>query len=379
MPGEERGNARIVHTDCRFYRGSAPCAPHKATGVLCAECEQYQPIGERILVVKLGAMGDVLRTTALLPDICAAHDRAAITWIVRAESLEIVKRHPLVHRAITTDAAPAILATRRFDAVYALDCDEEGLAFARLAVAPLRRGYRAGRDGTAVGVEPGGDDTIFKLGIFDDLKRANRRSYLELLLAAAGLSYSGARPTIVTDPLVAARVASELAALPRPLIGLSPHAAPRWAHKRWTEQHAATLALMLIDRGFGTLLFGEGADYEWNAALAAHLGPAAHAFRSDRDLGRLFAGITNVDALVTVDSIAMHGAWALGIPVVALFGPTSSHEIDLGPADRKLVPDLPCLSCYLPDCSIDPHCMQLLTPDRVLGALLERLAVPVEV
>src|SRR3954469_17379214 len=73
---------RDVATDCRFFLGDRPCVWHKKEGALCT-CDRYERIEEQILIVKLDAMGDVLRSTALLPPIAAAHPHAAITWITR--------------------------------------------------------------------------------------------------------------------------------------------------------------------------------------------------------------------------------------------------------------------------------------------------------
>ena len=366
-----------MFTDCRHYRGSSPCEPHKLDGRRCQGCDRYDPIGEHILVVKLGAMGDVLRTAALLPDILAAHRRAAIIWIVRRESLGVLAGHPLVHRAVAADEAVPVLSTRRFGAVYALDADEDALALARLASAPVRRGYRAGEHGTAVGVEPGGDDTLFRLGVCDDAKRANRRSYLDLLASAAGIRWSGGRPAIVLQDDVVAAVRRELEGLARPWIGVNAGASDRWQHKRWTPHHAAAFVARLHDEGMSAIVFGD--DVCANRALAARFGPRVHAFASTGSPQRLFAAIAQADALVTTDTLAMHAAWALGRPIVALFGPTSAAEIDLDPRDVKLTPDLPCLACYLQRCAIERHCMELLDPTVVFDALRVRLAGHAEV
>jgi len=45
--------------DCKCYRGDVPCAPHKETGGFCNNCAS-QTTG-RVLVIKLGAAGDVIR------------------------------------------------------------------------------------------------------------------------------------------------------------------------------------------------------------------------------------------------------------------------------------------------------------------------------
>ena len=52
----------VLHTDCRHYQGSMPCVFHKREGRLCDGCVDYDPIRSRILIVKLAAIGDVLRT-----------------------------------------------------------------------------------------------------------------------------------------------------------------------------------------------------------------------------------------------------------------------------------------------------------------------------
>jgi heptosyltransferase-2 len=374
MSGQPTPGGPALSPDCRLYRGSSPCEPHKRDGRSCERCDLYDPIGDHVLIVKLGAMGDVLRTTALLPDILAAHNRAAITWVAARESLPVLAGNPLIHRAIAAEAAVPILSTRRFAAVYALEGDEDALALAALANAPVRRGYRAGAHGTAVGVEPGGDDTIFRLGISDDAKRQNRRSYLELLLAAAGLRYTGNRPTIALSAEVRDEVRSELAELPRPWIGINAGASARWQHKRWTSGHLAAFVARLHEEGMSAILFGEGDDAASNRALAERFGRHVRSFESERRTDRLFAAIADVDALVTTDSLAMHAGWALGRRIVALFGPTSPSEIDLGPNDVKLSSDLPCLACYLRRCAIELHCMELLTAEVVFDALRNRLA-----
>jgi lipopolysaccharide heptosyltransferase III len=361
-----------ILADCRHYRGASPCAPHKLDGRPCEGCDRYDPIGEDVLVVKLGAMGDVLRTAALLPDIVAAHHRAAITWIVRRESLGVLAGHPLVGRTLAADEAVPVLLTRTFAAVYALDPDEDALALARLASTPVRRGYRAGEHGTAVGVEPGGDETLFRLGLSDDAKRANRRSYLDLLASTAGIRWSGNRPAIVLDDDAVDAVRYELNGLERPWIGVNAGASDRWQHKRWTQHHTAGFVARLHDEGMSAILFGE--DVTANRALAARFGPRVRAFSSTGSPQRLFAAIAQVDGLVTTDTLAMHAGWALGRPIVALFGPTSAAEVDLDADDLKLTADLPCLVCYLRRCAIERHCMELLGPDVVFDALRVRLA-----
>src|SRR5260370_33351564 len=92
QPSDE---GREIAFDCKFFLGDRPCVWHKTTGVLCT-CDHYQKVEQRLLIIKLDTMGDVLRTTALLPALAEAHPRAAITWGTRRESRALLERNPYV-------------------------------------------------------------------------------------------------------------------------------------------------------------------------------------------------------------------------------------------------------------------------------------------
>ncbi len=368
------GASRVVHTDCLLYRGSMPCEPHKATGQLCEDCPHYRPLAQRILIVKLGAMGDVLRTTALLPDIVARHDRPHVTWLTRAQSVELLAGNPLIQRVLaTTEAGP--LGSTDFDAVYSLDSGADALAYAGVVRTNAYHGFVAGRFGTCTGVAPGGDPALFEMGLWDDLKRANRRSYLELLGASAGVKYGGHRPHIQLDPAELLRAQEFASALPRPLIGINTDAGDRWERKNWNPEHVASFVELAIADGSGVALFGGSPVNERNRGLAATFPGRAAAVESAGNVRRLIAGIAQCDALLTGDTLAMHIAWALNVPTAVLFGPTSLHEIDLDAHSVKMAAEeLPCLACYLKTCEVDPHCMDRLLPTGVYARVREVLA-----
>ena len=84
-------------------------------------------------MIKTGALGDVLRTTSLLPGL-SGHPAAALTWLTASAALDLVRRHPLVAEALAVDSRAEEqlarlgerLARRRWDWVISLD-DEESL------------------------------------------------------------------------------------------------------------------------------------------------------------------------------------------------------------------------------------------------------------
>ena len=56
----------VIHFDCRHFRGHIPCRPNKQHGYECGGCPVYEVPAKRILIIKLGALGDVIRTSPLL-------------------------------------------------------------------------------------------------------------------------------------------------------------------------------------------------------------------------------------------------------------------------------------------------------------------------
>ena len=74
-------------TDCRFFIGEKPCRFKR----LCQGCEHYAPRGTRILVIKLAAVGDVLRTTPILAALREVHSPSHVTWLTDASSAELLR------------------------------------------------------------------------------------------------------------------------------------------------------------------------------------------------------------------------------------------------------------------------------------------------
>ncbi|MBB5751597.1 glycosyltransferase [Prosthecomicrobium pneumaticum] len=141
-------------------------------------------------------------------------------------------------------------------------------------------------------------------------------------------------------------------------IGLHAGSKPgRWAVKRWP--HFEALCSRLIARGFEIVCVG-GAD-ELVAGARDETG---------RTLSETFAAIAACDAFIANDSGLMHAADAIGVPLLALFGPTSVVKNGpLGAASRVVRIEKDCAPCQF-----DPNrfavcaCIGELTVDRVEAA-----------
>ena len=73
----------ILKTDCKHFPGNKPCIPSKTEGKKCDDCNYYNPVDFKILIIKLDATGDVLRTTSILPALKREYPKSHITWLTK--------------------------------------------------------------------------------------------------------------------------------------------------------------------------------------------------------------------------------------------------------------------------------------------------------
>lgn len=364
----------FVKADCRHVRWDRPCTPHKRRGKLCATCDEYEPVRHRVLMVKLAATGDVLRTTAFLPALHATWPAAKVTWLTRPNAAGLFAGNPLVDEVLTTDDAVTVarLQTETFDVVLCPDADPDAAALASLAQARERRGFRRNADGHVVPLGPGAAAWL-AMGLSDPQKRQNRATYQHLVAQVLGFDPAAVRePVLVPSAAEQQAVAAFVAALPGdgPLVGLNTGAGGRWAYKQWTEPHQQAFLRLCAAAGLRVLLLGGPEEVERHRhLLAASAGLPVFDGGNHNSYGRFAALLEQCRVVVTSDSLAVHVAAARKVPAIVLFGPTSAAEIELYGRGEKLVPaGLDCLCCYLPRCDRVPHCQALILPEQVLAA-----------
>ena len=366
----------VLRRDCRHFPGDRPCRFHKDLGLRCDTCDRFEPVGRRVLIVKLDALGDVLRTTCLLPSLKRDDPSVHVTWCTRPEAAPVLAHNPLIdERILLTPEGIARLQVEHFDLVLSPDASKAGAALAGLAGASETRGFILGRDGQvrALGPEP---DAWLAMGADDDLKRANRSTYQTLVHRICALRPDGQQIVLRLTPeeQTAARAAAAGFGLDgAPVVGLNTGASPRWPRKRWTREGYLELARRLLDEGCRILLLGGALEDERNRWLAERSGRRAVYPGPSVSLRSYFAWIDLCDVVVTGDTLGLHAALALGARVVALFGPTSAHEIDLYGRGTRVVADMDCVCCYRTHCDRKPGCMESIDADRVFRAALDEV------
>ncbi|MDH7480789.1 MAG: glycosyltransferase family 9 protein [Armatimonadota bacterium] len=139
--------------------------------------------------------------------------------------------------------------------------------------------------------------------------------------------------------------------------------------KQWTHEGFVSLASLLHSEfGFASVIVGAERDRiieQSNGAIVDLLGKTS--------LADLAAILERAKVFVGVDSGVMHLAAAMGVPVVALFGPTR-HDLTgpLGNRNRIVTAGVPCAPCMKTSCN-DRICMRNITVEKVVEAVGECL------
>jgi len=375
-----------VRTDCRFLRGDRPCEPHKKEGVHCGQCAYYEPVRERVLIIKLDALGDVVRTTCILPALKKKRGRSQLTWITMPDAVPLLENNPFIDRVVAYGPdALGMLGVERFDLVLCLDAAPRSAALGSVARGRIKKGFGLDAHGRVFPFNLEAREW-FLMGLFDDVKKRNTRTYQQIVMEICGLK--GLDQEIVlrlTDEERAfARRFAERAGLPASgvksgkglkVVGVNTGSGSRWPMKQWPiPQCVDFIGGLLAEKRFNVLLFGGEEECARNRQIREAAGEGLIDTGCRNSLREFISLVDLCDVLVTSDTLGLHVAIGLGKKVVGLFGPTSAAEIDMYGRGVKIVPDADCSCCYRRTCSRTPSCMDMISADAVRGAVEKVLA-----
>jgi len=192
--------------------------------------------------------------------------------------------------------------------------------------------------------------------------------YYRAMLAAVGLAVSATPDASLSCPPEWAGRGDALLGESGPWIGLNPGAFYGTA-KRWLPERYAAVGDTLARRtGARVAIVGGAAERGLGESIASGMRAPARVLCGETGLPELAGVLSRLGLLVTNDSGPMHLAAALGVPVVAVFGPTDSRETGpVGDAHRIVREPVHCSPCKLRECPIDHRCMTRIGVDRVIA------------
>jgi heptosyltransferase-2 len=356
-----------------------PCVYHKREGRLCEGCENYDRIETRILVVKLGAVGDVLRTTSILPALRQKYPGVEITWVTRTNAAPLLQSNPLIDRVLLIEENHLeYLQNESFSVGICLDADSQSATIHSIARCGERFGFVTNSSGK---VRPANEAAAewWLMGINDGMKRRNRKTYQQIMYEICRLPLPVARPQLYLNgshELVSIKICEETAlGDARKIVGINTGGGGRWQLKKWTfEGYVECIRLLQRCRPeVGVLLLGGPDEVNLNEQIMRAVGEKISDGGCHNSLLEFAGKIRDVDVLLTADSLAMHIGVALERPTVVLVGPTSPWELDVFGKGAVLFSDIECLACYRARCDKAINCMNTLSPERALSKISEFL------
>lgn len=300
-----------------------------------------------ILLVRLGAFGDILHALPAAASLARSLPGAHLTWAVDPKWLWLLDGNPDVHHALPVDRRDgrSLAAAHGFFRRHPVDIavDVQGLIksalLARASRAPRRLGFsRQFRRETAAGVFYTETTSPTASHVVD--------WNLDLAVAA------GARSRVREFPIPAGRPEGELP--PGPYVLASPFAG--WAAKQWPPGYYEDLAVLLRDAGYSLVL---------NVAARIDTPVPQHV----SGLPGLIDATRRAAAVVGLDSGPLHLAAALNKPGVALFGPTDPARNGPYGGTLQVLRDPSAPTTYRRINEILP-CMRAITPRMVFEKLL---------
>jgi len=311
--------------------------------------------GPRILVVRLGAMGDVIHTLPAVASLKHSFPGSHLTWLIEPQWAPLLERNPYVDNvAIFERGNPGawlrswrMLRASRFD--FAVDF--QGLVKSALAASMARPERIFGLHQSQVRERPA---ALF----YSNRIQVQAAHIVErnIQIAAA----AGAANILRTFPLPEGEPEGKLPGsgfvLASPLAG--------WRSKQWPLAFYSQLARRIeneLDLPF-VLNGPPGADLSSVMDTVPHQSSVAGLIHATR----------RATAVIGVDSGPMHLAAALGKPAVAIFGPTDPARN--GPYGESVcvLRSQSAVTSYKRSSSVDPA-MRDVDPDRVFEALKTQL------
>ena len=349
----------------------------------------HPPAADRILIVRLGALGDVVRTLPAVHALRALYPGAHLTWLVEPASAGVVEsagfidetfvfpRRDLVGFLRAADGLSLLrslagvvgrLRRRRFD----LALDFHGIlksgVLTRLSGAPRRVGFdrSTAREFADLFV----NQRVRLPGV--RISRYERNAALVRSLCATFEPEIPVLPMLQPSALAVARLTARLRVSKRQgirgFILIHPGSSAGARHKRYSPLAWAEVIRELASQGDPVWLVAGPNRHERHLVdeILRMTGDAAVAAPETRSFDDLLALVVRAGVFVSSDSGPLHGASLAGVPVVQLIGPTDPIQNAPWRGSRHVqirIP-LPCSPCRR-GCE-DAACMRAIPPRRVV-------------
>jgi len=347
--------------NCLHFKGHIPCKPHKQNGYHCADCPSFTPVSKRILIIKLGAIGDVIRTTPLVVKYKALYPNCKITWLTWTPDILPSSQ---IDEILKWDLNSIMYAQNSsWDIAINLDKEKEAGALLKILDAKEKFGFVL-KDNE---IQPMNELAVhkFSTGMFDDVSQANTKSYLQEIFEICGFTHQG-EPYLMDKHDDKGYVWN----LPKgkKIIGMNTGCGGRWTTRLWTIDKWVELVAVLKTQhpDAEILLLGGEAEHERNKEIQARSGALYLGYFSLFEFINL---VNQCHLIITQVTMGMHITLALGKQIVLMNNIFNPHEFDLFGKGEIVMPDKICKCFYRGSCLDGVSCMENLPAQKIATAV----------
>lgn len=368
---------------CRHFNGYKPCVKHSHCN---ASCPHFEIPKVSILIVHLGAMGAVVRSTALLAAIKRKYSSSFITWITEESTKPLLICNPMIDKVLSLSSRDLlILSGLKFDIGFFIDKSAELAGLIKLTQPLQQFGFTTQAENGAVIPLTDSAQELWDIGL-DNHKKffQNKKTEIQLIAEALELPYERDEYLVplTTEEKALSQSRRKLWSQENKkiLIGLNTGASGVIPNKTITNEMwikiiaQLTTKLNTISTDFQLVLLGGGKeDHSRNEIIVQQsalsffpviLSPALKGLRDG------LCSVNAMDIVITSDSLGMHMAIACRKYVVAWFGPTCSQEIDLFDRGVKVVSSMKCSPCWNRNCLVAEPCNQSLDIEMIVKSVI---------
>jgi heptosyltransferase-2 len=361
-------------TGCRHFSGYKPCFRSTACDDSCA-LKDIPSLS--ILIVHLGALGAVVRSTSLLRAMKRKFPSSMITWVTDAPAHHLLKNHPAIDRVLTTSPADLLtLSSLEFEVAFVIDKSLKASGVLQHTTVDKVYGFSVlARNGAIVPATPAAQE-LWELGLDNDKKFfENKKPETQLLVEALELG-----PYQRDDywlPLTPEEETEKQARKDQWLgkehksfvIGLNTGCSDVIAYKKLSVEFQRQIILKIETEipDAQVVLLGGPEDTARNREIG--LGLDVISSETESGLRDGLISVAACDVVLTGDSLGMHMAISQKVQTVAWFGPTCAHEIDLYDRGAAILSKSSCSPCWKRSCDRPIMCYDQVSLEEVLHAL----------
>ena len=204
-------------------------------------------------------------------------------------------------------------------------------------------------------------------GIFDDINKLNRKSYLDEIFEICGFHFSGEDYILDFDKSYSFTEFSEK----KNIIGLNTGCGDRWVSRLWKEEHWLELIFMLQKEGFFPLLLGGKGEHERNNKLSSISGACYLGFYP---IKQFIALMNYCDVVVSAVTMAMHIAIGLKKKLVLMNNIFNPNEFELYGRGEIVTPSIECKCYFSPSCTNTEYfCMDYIKPEQIFNSVVRQI------